>query len=238
MLRAIAIAALLAALIPGVARGAPWRWPVRGRVVGSFTLSPGAPYAAGQRRGLAIRASPGSSVVSVCAGRVAFAGSVGRAGPTLSVVCGAVRATYQGLRAIALRHGAIVLPGAPVGVVGAAGVLHLGARVERGARGPLRYTDPARLLGDPPRRLPPLGRAPRAGSRPSRPTGPRPVLRSPPVAIRDRGPEAGPARAPTVAWWGLGLLGAATPVGALTRRRRRQRRLARVSRALRLDGRP
>jgi hypothetical protein len=238
MLRAIAIAALLAALIPGVARGAPWRWPVRGRVVGSFALSPDALYAAGQRRGIAIRAAPGSPVVSACAGRVAFAGSVGRAGPTLSVRCGALRATYQGLRAITLRHGAIVLPGAPVGVVGAAGVLHLGARVERGARGPLRYIDPARLLGDPARRLPPLGRAPRPGSRRSRPTEPHPVLLPPPLVIRDRGPARPPARAPTLAWLGLGLLAAATPVGALTRRRRRQRRIARASRALRLDGRP
>jgi murein DD-endopeptidase MepM/ murein hydrolase activator NlpD len=238
MLRAIAIAALLAALIPGVARGAPWRWPVRGRIVGFFTLSPDAPYAAGRRRGIAIRASPGSSVVSACAGRVAFAGSVGRAGPTLSVVCGALRATYQGLRAITLRHGSIVLPGAPVGVVGPAGVLRLGARVEGGARGPLRYTDPARLLGDPPRRLPPLGRAPRPGAHPFRPTEPRPVLRPPSVAIRDPGPEARPARAPTVAWLGLGVLAAATPVGALTRRRRRKRRIALASRALRLDGRP
>jgi hypothetical protein len=238
MLRAIAIAALLAALIPGVARGAPWRWPVRGRIVGSFTLSPDAPYAAGQRRGIAIRASPGSAVVSACAGRVAFAGAVGRAGPTLSVLCGALRATYQGLRAITLRHGSVVLPGEPVGVVGAAGVLHLGARVARGARGPLRYIDPARLLGDPPRRLPPLGRAPRPGSRPSRPTEPRPGPRPLPVVIRDAGPEARPARAPAIAWLGLGLLAAVTPVGALTRRRRRQRRLARASRALRLDGRP
>jgi murein DD-endopeptidase MepM/ murein hydrolase activator NlpD len=238
MLRAIAIAALLAALIPGVARGAPWRWPVRGRVVGSFTLSPDAPYAAGRRRGIAIRAAPGSSVVSACAGRVAFAGPVGRAGPTLSVLCGAVRATYQGLRGITLRHGAIVLRGMPVGVVGAAGVLRLGARVERGARGALRYTDPARLLGDPPRRLPPLGRAPRPGAPPSRPTRPHPVLRPPPVVIRDPVPHARPARAPTVAWLGLGLLAAATPAGALTRRRRRKRRIALASRALRLDGRP
>ena len=237
MLRAIAIAALLAALIPGVARGAPWRWPVRGRVVGSFTLSPDAPYAAGQRRGIAIRASPGSPVVSACAGRVIFAGSVGRAGPTLSVLCGAVRASYQGLRAIAVRHGAIVLPGAPVGVVGAAGVLHLGARVQRGARGPLRYTDPARLLGDPARPLPPLGRAPRPGLWPSRPNAPRPLLRPSPVVIRDRGPQARPTRAPAVAWLGLGLLAAATPVGALTRHRRRRRRIA-LARALRLDGRP
>jgi murein DD-endopeptidase MepM/ murein hydrolase activator NlpD len=215
MLRVTAIAVLITALVPGVARGAPWRWPVRGRIAGSFTLSPGDPYAAGRRRGILIASAPGSVVRSVCAGRVAFAGAVGRAGPTLSVACGALRATFQGLASIGVRRGAIVLPSTPVAVLGASGRLHLGARVEDRAA-PHRYVDPARLLGSDPPRLPPLGRAPPSARRrlpPARPAPPPAGLRAPPAEARE------PAGLPPLAWLGLALLAAALPAGALWRRR-------------------
>src|SRR3954452_29897 len=131
----------LVALAPGGARGrSSWSWPVRGRVVGSFSLSAADPYASGQHRGIAIAAAPGSAVRSACSGRVAFAGSVGRAGPTLSVDCGALRATYQGLAGIAVRRDQDVRAGDAVATLGAHGVLRLGARAGR------QYEDPAALL--------------------------------------------------------------------------------------------
>jgi hypothetical protein len=234
MLRAIVIAALIAALAPGVARGASWRWPVRGRVVGTFLLSPDDPYAAGQRRGIRIAAGPGATVGSACAGRVAFAGGVGRAGPTVSVVCGAWRATYQGLGRLRVSAGDVVVPTRPVGVLGAAGVLRLGARTARPDRtGRPRYVDPLTLLRAAPPIVGPLGRAPRAAPRRTLPPPaiprqkPAPTPASGPAlfAVRVRAPA--PARpAPVGAWIGLALLGAALPVGScwhlrLARDRRR-----------------
>lgn len=217
MLRVIALAVLLTALAPGVARGAPWRWPVRGQVVGSYSMSPDAPYAAGQRRGIAIAAPPGTAVVSVCAGRVAFAGSVGRAGPTVSVQCGSLRATYQGLAAIEEEEGAIVLPGQTIARLGTDGVLRLGARVARN-----HYVDPATLFAA---ERPPLGPAPRAPRRRTRRRPPQPTL---PLAAPDRQPQptpagapASPQPAPLLAWLGLALLATAAPIGALRRRSRR-----------------
>lgn len=223
--RAAALALLLVAVAPASARGTAWRWPVAGRIVGSFSVSPGDPYAAGQRRGIAIAAAPGAPVRAACGGPVAFSGSVGRAGPTVSVVCGRLRATYQGLAATGVRAGTIVLPGRRLAVLGAAGVLRLGARVEpRPRTGPSRYTDPARLLGA--ARRPPLGPAPAPRAAPEhgaprsapvlRPLPPRPEPVPAPAA-------AGRPRPPLLAWLGVVLLAATLPGGALWRRSRRHR---------------
>lgn len=212
MLRAIALAVALAVLAPGVARGSPsWSWPVRGRVVGAFLVTAGDPFAPGQRRGIAIAAAPGTTVHAACAGRVAFAGSVGRSGPTLSVRCGALQATYQGLAAIAARPGATVVAGEPVATLGERGVLRLGARV-----GPGDYVDPGSLLRA--GRRPPslLGRAPR-GSRPRRLPGPVRVA-APRRFSLSRRPSVRPRSAPLAAWLGLAAFAAAVPVGALRRR--------------------
>ena len=54
VLRVIVITGLLLAATPGVARGAAWHWPVRGRVVGSLSSSPDVPFAAGRHCGIAI----------------------------------------------------------------------------------------------------------------------------------------------------------------------------------------
>jgi hypothetical protein len=205
MLRVTALAMALVALAPGVARGSSWGWPVRGRIVSGFSYSAADPYARGRHRGLAIAAAPGVPVLAACAGRVAFAGSVGRAGPTVSVWCGGLRATYQGLATIAVRAGEPVSAADPLGRLGAAGVLHLGARVGAG-----RYVDPARLLRAAPP-LPPLGPAPlpQRVRHPERPLAPPRLVRPPAV----------PARAPALAWLGLALLGASAPISALYRRR-------------------
>ena len=223
MLRVIALSALLTGLAPAVTRGASWHRPVSGRIVGTFSFAPAAPYAAGQRRGIAIAAPPGASVRAACGGRVMFAGAVGRAGPTVSVSCGGLRATYQGIAGIAVDEGDVVAPDAPLARVGAHGVLRLGARAGRG-----RYVDPETLFAD---RQPPLGPAPPSPRhRRWRPRTPSPPLGDPlriPAARPVTGPAAVPAAAPPAAWLGLGVLAAVLPVGGVvqsTRRRRAKRR--------------
>ncbi|MEJ7784030.1 MAG: peptidoglycan DD-metalloendopeptidase family protein [Solirubrobacteraceae bacterium] len=224
MLRAIAISALLVGLTPGVARGTAWQWPVSGRIVGTFSFSPADPYAAGQRRGIVIAAVPGAPVRSACAGRVAFAGAVGRAGPTVSVQCGALRATYQGLAELRVAPVEPIGAGEPIAHVGAAGMLHLGARA-----GPGAYVDPSTLLADP---GPSLGPAPRAARR--RPAAPGALRRISPPSLRAL-PRPGSAPrpvpspdpvAPPLAWLGLVVLFGSMPFGALVRGRVRRRRAA------------
>ncbi|MCW2989984.1 MAG: hypothetical protein JWM73_578 [Solirubrobacterales bacterium] len=218
VLRAIAISVLLLGLVPGVARGA-WLRPVPGPVVRAFSFSPAERFAARRHRGIVLAARPGAPVRAACPGVVAFAGSVGRAGPTISVRCGPLRATYQGLAEIDIEEGQTVGAGATIAHVGRAGGLRLGAR-----RGPAAYVDPATLFAD--RRLPlgPAPRTPRAPRWPSPDPPPSPPLR--PASPR-------PARTPLLAWLGLGLLAGATPVGALARRRSRRRRSVRGAAATR-----
>lgn len=235
MLRVIAISVLLVGLVPGVARGAVWQWPVSGRIVGAFSFSPMDPYAAGQRRGIVMAARPGRVVRAACPGRVAFAGAVGRAGPTVSVQCGALRATYQGIVALSVAEAAFVRAGSALARVGERGELRLGVRTASGG-----YVDPAHLLAD---RAPPLGPAPRthrprppAAGRPREPAPPaarprvpaRPAdqLRSPvrppaPVRVSPRAMPDGP---PVLAWVGLAALLTAMPLGALARGRTGRRR--------------
>jgi hypothetical protein len=221
VLRVIAISALLTWAAPAVTRGASWHRPVSGRIVGTFSFAPAAPYVAGQRRGIAIAAPPGMPVRAACGGRVVFAGAVGRAGPTVSVGCGPLRATYQGIAALTVDEGDVVAPDAPIAKVGAHGVLRLGAR-----EGPGRYVDPATLFAD---REPPLGPAPPPARRRWRPRTPSPPLGDRltiPTARPVAGPAAVPVAAPAAAWLGLGVLAAALPVGGLaqsTRRRRAKR---------------
>lgn len=206
VLRVIAISALLTGLAPGVARGA-WHRPVPGPVLASFSFSPAAPYAAGQRRGIVLSARPGEPVRAACAGRVAFAGTVGRSGPTISVRCDALRATYQGIAAIGVEEGAAVRRGETIAQVGPEGALRLGART-----GPNRYVDPATLLADPD---PPLGPAP-SGTR-HRPAPAPPVL--PRAVPRPRALPMPPTPAPILAWAGLAAL--LTALGPFALRLRR-----------------
>lgn len=241
MLRVIAIAVSITALAPGVARGAPWHWPVTGRVVASFFVTPDHPYASGQRRGITIVASPGTPVRAACAGRVAFAGPIGRSGPTASVECGGLRATYQGLASVAVEASMPARAGDTIGHVGAAGLLRFGARENAGRSssaggGPARYVDPVTLFGRSPRRPSPAPTAPRL-FRPVRvPSGAPPAPSSLPLTTLGRRPGwlpadipahhlPDPARAPLLAWLGLAAFLLAVPVGTLrVRLRRRIRR--------------
>lgn len=215
MLRVLAVSALLTGLVPGVARGTPWHRPVSGRIVGAFSFSPGAPYAAGRHRGIVLAAAPGTPVASACAGTVAFAGSVGRAGPTLSVRCGKLRATYQGLSEITVGAGQTVARGAPVGRVAEDG-LRLGARTAGRS-----YVDPAALFAAAP---PGLGPAP-AGIRRNRPRRP-PRPAAAPARPAPAAPAPQPARTPAPVWIALAVVLAALPTGGLLRRTGRRRAVA------------
>jgi hypothetical protein len=217
----VAVVLLLVPVAPVLADGQArrsWLWPVRGEVIAAFHVTPRTPYAAGQRRGIRIAAAPGTAVRAVCGGRVSFTGSVGAAGPTVSVRCGALTATYQGIGAPSIRRGGIVAPGTQIATVGSAGRLHLGARrVDRRT-----YVDPLTLLAqDPPMLGPaptsrPPAKPPRGRVRPT----PLPLPAAPPLVPARR---SALARVPWSAWLGLGLVAAGIAPPALARRRRARR---------------
>ena len=213
------VALLLIAAAPAGA-AERWRWPLRGEVLTPFRLA-AIPFAAGQHRGIDIAAAAGAPVRSACAGRVAFAGRVPGRGRAVSVVCGALVATYLELGSAAVARGAAVAPGDAIGTV-AASHLQLGARRVGQPHG---YVDPLTLLGTSP--PPPMGVAPRGEARPR---APAPRSAPPPLpAARARPPRvppaarAAPPRVPLAAWLGLALFAGGTPLGALWRRRRRAR---------------
>jgi len=208
--------------MPPPAHAASWHWPLRGSVQERFAYTPATPFARGQHRGITIAGPQGSPVRSACAGRVSFAGALPRRGAGVTVVCGALTASYVQLASLAVRRGDRVGVGDPLGRLGARG-LHLGAR-RTGRR--WGYVDPLSLLaGDPPARPVPLVRAPRWRIGP-RPLGPRPPAA--PVLQRWPAPIAAAARpaVPVVAWLGLGLLAAALPTLGIGRVRRRRREAA------------
>jgi peptidase M23-like protein len=209
-----------------VAAAAGWRWPVHGDAVSAFDYSPRHPFRAAQRRGIDIVAPVGARVRAACAGRVRFAGRVPDRGLGVTLRCGGgLVATHLGLGRLAVRRGTRVAAGAPLGVVGPAGRLRLGAR-HAGER--FGYVDPLGLLRRPPRPRP--APAPLAPRSPRRRTTPVPLARrSPrsapvPLAPRPR-PAAVPrpdASIPPLAWAGLVLLAAGVPLGGLVRRSRRR----------------
>jgi murein DD-endopeptidase MepM/ murein hydrolase activator NlpD len=219
---AFGCAVVMALVLPHHAAGATgWRWPLRGPVVGAFHVSPRAPFARGQRRGIDVSARPGAVVHAACPGRVTFTGALPHRGLAVSVRCGALAATYLGLGRLATRTGSRVAAGDALGTLGTTGRLRLGARRASARRG---YVDPLLLLADsaPPLRLPPLGPAPRAPRRrplpPTRPA-PRPIAPATPPAP---GSAATPRRLPWPAYPALALVASALPVGGLLRRRRRR----------------
>lgn len=224
----VVLGASLGPAAGAAARAQHWTWPVEAPVTQRFAVGPD-PFARGQHRGIDIGAAPGVTVRSACSGTVSFAGVAGANGPTASVRCGALTATYTHLGAVSVRGGEAAPAGRTIGRAGAEGV-HLGARVA-GRR--WSYVDPLSLLGEPGRIAPPLGAAPRG-----RPTPPpivdpmRPVVRRP-VAVR---PAARPAplgwrpvlrpelvsrrSVPWPVWAGLALLAGAVPGGWNLHRRR------------------
>ena len=205
---AVVLLTLLSLLVVAPAEAA-WRWPLRGEVRRPFAVTPDRPYDAGQHRGVDLVARPGSVVRSACAGRVRFAGRIARSGGVVSVRCGALVATYLELGGVRAVRGRRVGAGAPLGVVGPAAHLHLGARDARSGR----YVDPLTLLRTP--RAPTLGPAPDVGP-PARP--PRtPAPRHAPVPVR----EPTGCRSSCAA---VVLVAAGLPVGGLlVRQRSRQR---------------
>jgi peptidase M23-like protein len=226
----------------------PWRRPVDGAVARPFRFDPRQPFAAQRRRGVDLAAPPGAVVRAACAGRVSHAGPVPAHGLGVSIRCGELTATHLGLRALAVRRGARVGRGQPVGRLGASGVLRLGARVTAQRFG---YLDPLALIeAERPRSRPPLGPVPRGvaprrpaprglpplGSTPrgrptrvrarapaaARPADPRAAARPPAPPRREpaASPHGGPPhRAPAVAWLGAALLACGLPLGGLMRAR-------------------
>lgn len=214
----------------GAGGAAAWRWPVHGPVVRSFSLGPD-PFARGQHRGIDIGAPRGAPVLSACTGVVSFAGLAGSNGPTVSVRCGALVATYLHLGSIAVHGGATAAAGHVLATVGDEG-LHLGARQVAGR---WAYVDPLALLGGDGPGAPPLGVAPRGrrappAAGPARPVPAPVVVPAPPMLSRVRapalavpGPAVGPGRrVPWPVWAGLALLAAAVPGGWSWRRRTRR----------------
>ncbi len=218
------------------ARAVSWRRPVAGPLLRTFAVAADR-YARGQHRGIDLGAPPGADVRAACAGRVRFAGALPRGGPTVSIGCGRLVATYQQLGAIAVVRGQVVLAGARIGAAGRSGDpreprphVHLGAR--DAATG--RYVDPLTLFGAGPRALPPLRVAPRRrtplGPAPLRPVArhavPRPVV-APVAADPVRAPRGAPAPTlPVIVWIGLAAFGLGLPLGGLVARRERRRRPA------------
>jgi hypothetical protein len=207
---------VLALVMPGgVAAAGGWRWPLRGPVVGAFNVSPHAPFARGQRRGIDVSARQGARVRAACPGRVTFAGPLPRRGLAVSVRCGALVATYLGLGRLAVRAGSSVARGQGLGLLGPAARLRLGARRAGDRRG---YVDPLTLLGDEAPVAPRLGPAPRAlrrrGPRPARPAAP--PFAAPAVVAQ-------PRRLPWPVYPALALVASALPLGGLVRSRRRRR---------------
>jgi hypothetical protein len=176
---------------------------VDGAVLRPFTLSADR-YARGQHRGVDLGAAPGAVVRSACPGLVTFVGRVPGGGLTVSVRCGGLVATYQGLARIAVRAARRVDRGAPLGAAGRSGDprdrrphVHLGVREARSGR----YLDPLTFLrgGPPAAPLPPA--AVPAWRRTDPPlVAPRPVTgpapRPAPAPWTPRSPAAGPGRAP------------------------------------------
>jgi murein DD-endopeptidase MepM/ murein hydrolase activator NlpD len=211
---------VLALVLPRHAAGATgWRWPLRGPVVGAFHVSPHAPFARGQRRGIDVAARPGAVVRAACAGRVTFTGALPRRGLAVTVRCGRLVATYLGLGRIATHARARVRLGEPLGALGATGRLRLGARRASDRRA---YVDPLLLLADGVPALPHLAPAPRgpSGRRvpPTRPA-PRPIAPATPPAPGSASPSR---RLPWPAYPALALVACALPLGGLLHHRRRR----------------
>jgi hypothetical protein len=211
------------AIPPSAPPGVAWRWPLRGAVVGAFRLTPRAPFARGQRRGIDVAARPGTTVRAACPGRVTFAGPVPRHGLAVTVRCRALVATYLRLGRLSVRGDVRVGTGDRLGIVGSSGRLRLGARRAADRRG---YVDPLLLLRDPGSSAPPLT-GPAARGRRRAPAPAPPPLASPALAPSARfaapRPRRRAHRLPWPAYPAVALIATAFPVGGLVHRRRRRR---------------
>src|SRR5438105_8497168 len=127
-LRLLPALCVLAALVGASPASAGWTRPVPGGATGRFAYSRARRFAAGERRGVDLRAVRGAPVRAPCSGRVSFAGRVPGFGLGVSVRCGGLVATVLRLGAVSVRRGTATLAGEHVGTAGAAGVVRLGAR--------------------------------------------------------------------------------------------------------------
>lgn len=199
--RIAALLLALAALLLGVpdAHADPgWRWPVEGELLTAYRNGDD-PYAAGQHRGIDIAAPVGARVVAATGGTVAFAGTAGDSGVTVSIrtAGGRFDTAYLHLASASVRRGQRVSAGDRIGSVGTTGRrsvaeahLHFGVR-EAGSRH--AYLDPLTLL--PPPTAP--------GERPAPPRAvpvavPQPLAPGPALAAADAA-AAVPALAPGAA---------------------------------------
>ena len=150
--RLLMCAAISAALAwPTSAFG--WTWPVQGPVLRPFLLGDD-PYAAGQHRGIDIGSPSGASVLAPAAGVVSFAGTVPVGGRTVSIQTeDGYSVTVLHLGSVAVRRGASIAEGAPIGTVGPSGeaelsvpYVYLGVRRSGEPNG---YLDPLLFLPRP-----------------------------------------------------------------------------------------
>src|SRR3982750_4375059 len=120
-----------------------WTWPVRGPVVQAFDFDQAHPYAAGQHRGIAIDAPPGTRVRAPVAGTISFAGTVPASGLSLTIRTEeGLAVTLTTLGGVGVARGDAVTEGDVVGTVGSDPV-HLGVREASSEQG---YLDPLRFL--------------------------------------------------------------------------------------------
>jgi Peptidase family M23 len=177
-----------------------WTWPVQGPLLETFSFDPAHPYAAGQHRGIAIRADGGTPVVAPAAGVVTFAGTVAANGKTVTIETSAGLAlSLTHLGSLAVKENDTVAEGAVVGSVGPSGTpefdvpyVHFGIR---DASKPQGYLDPLGFLpaaGSPPPPPAPAATPPPAPASPAQTPAAAPP---PPVA---QTPAPGPAPPPLV----------------------------------------
>ena len=84
-MRRLAPVALLLLLVFFVPSAGAWTWPVSGPLLQTFSFDQAHPYAAGQRRGIAIGADQGAPVLAPAGGVVSFAGTVASNGTTVTI---------------------------------------------------------------------------------------------------------------------------------------------------------
>jgi murein DD-endopeptidase MepM/ murein hydrolase activator NlpD len=237
-------AGLLCGPLCAPAQALRWARPVLGPLTRGFDVH-GSPFAAGLHRGVDLEVPRGAAVGAPCSGRIVAAGRIGVSGRVVTVACGPWHATVMPLASVAVRRGAHVRAGRPVGTAAGARGGHAGLHFGvRRARERFGYVDPLRFMPAPhpwtpvgprgqrdrPRRAP----APRPVTAPRPVAAPRPLARPRPVAR----PRSDPARPPLVrpataaarrpvapwpVWAGVALLLAGASTGGLVRRARRSR---------------
>ena len=180
---ALAVAVLAPLVIPSTAVAERWLRPVPGEVARPFSYTREAPFARGAHRGADLTAAPGTTVRAACSGQIVHAGPVAGSDDVVSVRCRSRRVSYLPLAAVAVRPGAFVRAGDPIGTLAAGhDGLHVGVRRERD---PFGYVDPTALLPGPERPFIPNPQRPRP-----RPMTPRPAPR--PALPRPAAPRAAP----------------------------------------------